>query len=619
MLSRHSWEAYVYNRPDQFEIKCNAILFTVYSWLHYHMPASEAFALHKGNFYLVARIYTAFFGIGMIPLMALFTGKLLNRDKISGDAKCCAQLLAAGLTAFSPIFIQHSAYATPDIPVACLSLLTAYLSLYYLESGSRKWLCAIAVLTGICITIKYPAAVMCLYIAFIVIYRAVKEKDYKKIIVEGMVCIGWILATMFIIAPNLFTDCQKAVETFLAEARPNHLGADGLGFWGNLKFYFYEMRNSMGILAVLSFLVGAVFLARHWAIQHVGLVISGIYWICLSVLSLHWQRWGMPMFPAYVVLVSIGGVWSLELTRQWKTQKPVIQIALFVAVGLGVGLICLNTFISGIVMTKWSMALDTRIAAMDFCEEHGITTVNSIYEGYTPLATDFGSGDQVGQFVLVDGRVQTIETQATKEYYVLSSSFRGRYRAAAAQYPEKAAIYNALDSSYALIYRLDGTGYQKSMYEVQNIIYGIQYLLKADVLTGNSIYIYDLAPQRVLLRPYTQQTLCVAAEGNEEGSKLVLSAEDYVWIRYVNGDRTSFISDAINQAMDVTRADFSEGTQVELWQITGGSAQGWSVQQEGDYVYILTQNGMALSYEREQMILQKFAGQENQRWSIDVP
>ena len=29
MLSRHSWEAYVYNRPDQFEIKCCSLIFQI--------------------------------------------------------------------------------------------------------------------------------------------------------------------------------------------------------------------------------------------------------------------------------------------------------------------------------------------------------------------------------------------------------------------------------------------------------------------------------------------------------------------------------------------------------------------------------------------------------------
>lgn len=115
MLSRHSWEAFVYNRPDQFEIKCNAIIFTAFSWLKYHMPAHEAFASHTGAFYLLARLFTVFWGTAMIPLMGAFVGKILKSDCIKTRY---AQLAAVGMITFSAIFVQHSSLATPDIPLA---------------------------------------------------------------------------------------------------------------------------------------------------------------------------------------------------------------------------------------------------------------------------------------------------------------------------------------------------------------------------------------------------------------------------------------------------------------------------------------------------------------------
>lgn len=76
MLSRHSWNAYVYNRPDQFEIKCNAFLFTVVSWIKYHVPAHVAFKAHEMTFYLTARLYTALLGTALIPLASMLIGKI---------------------------------------------------------------------------------------------------------------------------------------------------------------------------------------------------------------------------------------------------------------------------------------------------------------------------------------------------------------------------------------------------------------------------------------------------------------------------------------------------------------------------------------------------------------
>ena len=102
MLSRHSWEAFVYNRPDHFEIKCNAILFSVFSWLKYGMPAYEAFEAHRAAFYFIARVFTTIFGTALIPLMYMTVGKILKSDKIHVQR---AQILPAAMTAFSPNFI----------------------------------------------------------------------------------------------------------------------------------------------------------------------------------------------------------------------------------------------------------------------------------------------------------------------------------------------------------------------------------------------------------------------------------------------------------------------------------------------------------------------------------
>lgn len=391
MLSRHSWEAYVYNRPDQFEIKCNAFLFHIFSWLHYHVPAYEGFELNGGIFYVIARLYTTLFGTAMIPLMYLTVGKILKKDSIS---KQNVQLFAAAMIAFSPLFIEHSAYATPDIVLTFFILLTAYISAEYLETGKRWTIYAIALITGICITIKYPAAIVCSYIAFIVIYKCIKDKKgFKEIFVLGMSSILIILAAIFVIAPNLYTDFGNVVSTFIAEARPNHIGQDGLGFFGNMRFYFKTILESMGILSGPLFLAGCGFLIKNRKASHFPLLISGIYWVCLSVLSLFWVRWGVPMFLTYIILVSIGLVWIWDLLQKQDKGRYLVTIPAVL-----MALLITNNLVTGIKITKWSTVKDTRIVAMDYCEENGVTAENSIYEGYTPLAPDAGPGDSLSLF-----------------------------------------------------------------------------------------------------------------------------------------------------------------------------------------------------------------------------
>lgn len=609
MLSRHSWEAYVYNRPDQFEIKCNAFLFHIFSWLHYHVPAYEGFELNSGIFYVIARLYTTMFGTAMILLMYLTVGKILKKDSIS---KQKVQLFAAAMIAFSPLFIEHSAYATPDIVLTFFILLTAYISAEYLENGKRWTIYAIALITGICITIKYPAAIVCSYIAFIVIYKCIKDKKgFKEIFVLGMSSILIILAAIFVIAPNLYTDFGNVVSTFITEARPNHIGQDGLGFFGNMRFYFKTILESMGILSGPLFLVGCGFLIKNRKASHFPLLISGIYWVCLSVLSLFWVRWGVPMFLTYIILVSIGLVWIWDLLQKQDKGRYLVTIPAVL-----MALLITNNLVTGIKITKWSTVKDTRIVAMDYCEENGVTAENSIYEGYTPLAPDAGPGAQFIAFQMEEDGIKPQERYTAKKYLVISSSFKKRYLNEADHYPEIAAVYQEIDKQYPLIYSIDSEDYKASPWEIPNILYGFQYIFAKNGPTGLPIYVYDLEPDYYTIKSYEDQKY-LSANGGEDGAKVMISEETYHWSIYEDEKGRSLISEAANRALDVTDGILEEDTNLQLWTVTGGEAQRWEIQEEDGFCFLVTKNQLAVTRNGEHISLQPFTGAEEQKWIIE--
>lgn len=609
MLSRHSWEAYVYNRPDQFEIKCNAFLFNIFSWLHYHVPAYEGFELNSGIFYVIARLYTTMFGIAMIPLMYLTVGKILKKDCIS---KQKVQLFAATMIAFSPLFIEHSAYATPDIVLTFFILFTAYISAEYLETGKRWTIYVIALITGICVTIKYPAAIVCSYIAFIVIYKCIKDKKgFKEIFILGMSSILIILATIFVIAPNLYTDFGNVVSTFITEARPNHIGQDGLGFFGNMRFYFKTILESMGILSGPLFLAGCGFLIKNRKASHFPLLISGIYWVCLSVLSLFWVRWGVPMFLTYIILVSIGLVWIWDLLQKQDKGRYLVTIPVVL-----MALLITNNLVTGIKITKWSTVKDARIVAMDYCEENGVTAENSIYEGYTPLAPDAGPGAQFIAFQLEEDGIKPQERYAAKKYLVISSSFKKRYLNEANHYPEITAVYQEIDKQYPLIYSIDSEDYKASPWEILNILYGFQYIFAKNGPTGLPIYVYDLEPDYYTIKSYEDQKY-LSVNGVEDGAKVMISGETYRWSIYEDEKGQSLISEAANRALDVTDGIFEEDTNLQLWTVTGGEAQKWEIQEKDGYCFLITKNQLAVTRSGEHISLQPFTGAEEQKWIIE--
>lgn len=270
MLERHSWEAHIYDRPDHFEIKCDAILFTVVSWIKWHKPAYEAFEDHKMAFYMLARFYTTLFGTALVPLSSLYVRKLTK--EIDDKYKNIAQLATVILIAFSTIFVQHSAYATPDIVLTFFVMLFAYGMMCYCENGNKKYLFLCIIVIGIGITIKYPAAILCLPLAVMVIYRACfVDNRPLDIIKYGLTGIGIIFLAIFILAPNLITDINSVYVNFIEEARPNHLGADGLGFGGNLIFYLQCIISNIGTVTIVPFLEIPQFYPQQLAFSYTAI------------------------------------------------------------------------------------------------------------------------------------------------------------------------------------------------------------------------------------------------------------------------------------------------------------------------------------------------------------
>ena len=427
MLARHSWEAYVYNRPDQFEIKCNALLFTVVSWIKYHVPAYIAFKTHEISFYLTARIYTSLFGIALIPLAAVVTGKIT--EYLSVDKKA-AQISSALLIAFSSIFVQHSAYSTPDIPLTFLIVLFTYMFIEYVEKGGFKRFALSCIIIGIGITIKYPAAVLCMPLAFMIIYRAaVIEKNLSAIWKSGIIGGLIICAVIFVIAPNLFTDFGRVYSTVLKEARPNHLGADGLGFAGNFIFYLRNAIENLGWESALLACLGIYTIFK--SCQRVALFSVGIgivYWIFISVLSLHWLRWGIPIFFYYDMAVAIGiGKVADFLVNNSACKKTINYIACAILSLLSI-LVLFNVFISGIAITRFSLLTDTRVAALEWCNRNGITKSNTLYEIYTPFAPSEGDWNVIIKlFELKKNKLVLKDKLKSKKYVMFSSSFRNRF------------------------------------------------------------------------------------------------------------------------------------------------------------------------------------------------
>ena len=527
MLRRHSWLAFVYNRPDQFEIKCNAAIFAVASRILFGVPAYEAFETHYMAFYVIARGFTSIFGTAMIPLAALLAGRTVKEENRS-----LTQLITAFLFAFSPILVEHSAYATPDIVLTFFVLLFALLSQLYLESGKAAWLWLSVVVTGIGISIKYPAAILCLLIAAMVICRCIRERTYGKIISYGFLSIVLLLATVFLIAPNLFTDFRSVYDTLVFEARPNHLGADGLGWFGNLRFYLNAMISDLEPLSLVGAAVGLIWVLRNHSSRTAALLIAPVYLVCISVLSLHWIQWGIPVYVFYDLLTAIGMAALLGWIRRVDLSGSTKKLASVVLLSF-VGVLGLNLLLSAAGLTKNKLAEDTRSVSLRYCLEHGVNTANSLFEGYTPLSPNGAAGYRYYAFHMADGKAYVNEPYATKQYFVTSGAYSGRFLDASEQYSDVAEIYRAIPESFEEIYRVEGAGsYSRKRFAYENIPNTLHFLGEHYPCTGATIYFYDLNPQCVVVEKAGDSGTALAVSGEQ----VSVGEVPQTWVVYTKDD-----------------------------------------------------------------------------------
>ena len=493
MLSRHSWEAHTYDRPDHFEIKCDAILFSIVSWIKYHKPAAEAFEEHKMAFYLLGRFFTAIFGTLLVPLMYAVAGKLTYRFKET--EKSIIQVSTACMVAFSAVFVRHSAYAAPDVVLAFFVVLFCYFAVLYLEQGKLSQIIILDVIIGIGVTIKYPAAVLCLPLAILVIYKEyIKNKKFLNVVKYGMLSIGMVLAVIFVLAPNLFTDFNSVYKNFVEEARPNHLGYDGLGFFGNLGFYARTVFEDVGLVTILPFIIGTAYLIRKKERLLLALMPGVVFWVCLSALALHWIRWGIPMYPFYYLVTAIGiGAAYAFFSEMRETGKKAAGIGkAFVLTFAGV--ITLNVLLSGIAVAKFSLLPDTILVAQDYISEHDISEEESLSEGYTPFYPAKVLS-RLSSFTAEGGKVRVADEYADKKYFIMSDSFKGRYLDERERYPEQCEVYEGIDNTYPVVYKIDASGnYNTNQFVILNMIDSVKYLLKSGMVTGRQITIYDMKP-----------------------------------------------------------------------------------------------------------------------------
>jgi Dolichyl-phosphate-mannose-protein mannosyltransferase len=421
MAETNSLDPLDFERPNHPSIYTNSMAYGVASQLVFGQALPQAFATHQFFFHLLSRWIVTIWA-----LVAMVACWLVGRQ-----FHPLAGLWAAVLFAVHPGFLEHSHYATPDVPMTAMQLFSIWLSLRYLKSRSWRDLAPSILWVSLASGEKYPGILYLMVPVAAVLW--VHRKSWGEAI-STLVRLEFLyVAGLFLCAPYVFLKAHMVLLNLISESRPTHLGSDGLSWGGNLAYYLrIHMGQSSWLLLVLA--MAGLWVAWRKRGPEALPVLSGIvYWIVVSRLPLHWERWSLPMAisPLLLSALSLGAMthWIVSRRSRLAWLLPFLAITGTMLIG--------QAFRCEMVMTRLG-STDTRVAGLAHLSALGLNDRNTIVSQYTSMAPAWKPG-----FDFVAAATDSEEMRG-RRYAFCSESMYGRFLAEAQRYPRETHFYRSL-------------------------------------------------------------------------------------------------------------------------------------------------------------------------------
>ncbi|MBR1862335.1 MAG: phospholipid carrier-dependent glycosyltransferase [Lachnospiraceae bacterium] len=485
-LDRH-FETKIYYRPNHVSIKLNTLLYIGIQELYFNLKGETDFAQnfnsHIEIFLTASRILTALLGVGCVVfayLIILPFGK--NRA-----------LFAAVLFALFPSFIMHSHYITPDIPLLFFMMGTLFFAVRYLKKPSVTMLFWMSMFTSLAICEKYPGAFGCLIIAFAVVLTHLKKP--VRIILHGLLAIFFVVLGIMIVSPVILIDLRQVINVIEGQNHAYHLGADGLNFGQTLVYYLKTTGTGIGLIPVFCGLFG-IYVSFKKDFKYALLLTTFlIYLLPISKLSVHWERYTLPLYAAGLMFAAIGVFGLSDVLKKLpviRSGKPA-ALSVIKILYLVIFILPMISLLSGSIAVCGSfLAPDSRTALMDHFIGAGITDSNTIYDCNTPLSPGgyFGAWSE---FENCDP--STPKYGNNPQYVVTSSAQRDLYLISDPDiYGWIADFYRRLDSDYELVEVNTVEIPESHFLEVSNLFHSIRsiYRYAKGAMSGYEIRVYRL-------------------------------------------------------------------------------------------------------------------------------
>jgi 4-amino-4-deoxy-L-arabinose transferase-like glycosyltransferase len=368
------WNPHFFNYPA-LAFYCHFIAQAILlgcGWATGAYSSLQAFRLAFDNdptlFLVTARIVTVLFAGGTIVL----THAIARR--VAGEG---AAAIASMLVAVSPVHIEHSQFASVDVPTAFFVLLTVYAALRMAEGGSAPWTLRTGLAWGCAVATKYPAIFL---LPGILVARAVRSPSWRESLralaaprfVAALAASALVFLILNPFAVLDFATLRAHVGFERVHAVTGHFGipADG----SSTKFYVLEMLPlALGwalVGAAVAASVRAVLVRDRGEFLVAAFVLSYLMPLCMTPLRA--DRYLLPVLPCVAILGSSAIVrawwWSIgRLRRRFGSVRTVWTDLLAIAAALAVVTLLLLQPVIGVIRYHRSfLGPDTRTSAREW-------------------------------------------------------------------------------------------------------------------------------------------------------------------------------------------------------------------------------------------------------------
>jgi MFS family permease len=271
---------------------------------------------------LAGRIFSVLCGALTAPLVFLIARRL-------GLGKWA--FLAAVLAALAPGHVQHSHFATVDVPATFFVTLCIYLSL---RATNTKGFLLAALVAGLAAGTKYNAGMVAL-VPLLTLWLRREPNSGKPILLSleviALTCLGFLISTPYaLIAPGEFWGDRAAQNGFAFELLDHpHLGSGDV-FQGTGNGWWYHLTFNLPFLLtwplVIGATVGIVFAAKKREFRPT-LVFLALFFLSLGFSQVRYMRYLLPLAP-FLCLLAAYGASQLRFPKVWG-----VALSLFAVMG----------------------------------------------------------------------------------------------------------------------------------------------------------------------------------------------------------------------------------------------------------------------------------------------